>query len=190
MKKEEFHYLWETCVKPNSNWNYLAKQTKTFLLYYDTLKGFDKEILHEAIIRLQDSEEGAKGLPSLGNFLDYCRWVQDDRKQGKRPNQDKYCPCCDNSGWRYIKIKGEVFVTSCDCRKGGGVKECKNGDYCNLSDPSICPMGARFYQGIQSQKIERLQQDPDYKLGKEMLRGFGLKKLEDIAKKIAEELPF
>lgn len=110
MTKSEFEFIWTTKVAANGNWGFGATDLDTIKLYRDKLIGFKKEILSDALDRLMDSEEGrAKGLPLVGTFLCFCRWVAGEGK----PPKTEICPCCCGDGW--ISLPGLNTSTPCDC---------------------------------------------------------------------------
>lgn len=110
MTKEEFKYIWVNKIATNAPWNYNAKEKGTRLLYLEKLIKFKKEVFSEAVDRLLDSEEGRrKTLPSVGTFLQFCRWVA---QEGPAPKTE-ICPCCCGESW--IRDNDLDKVVPCDC---------------------------------------------------------------------------
>jgi hypothetical protein len=107
MTNEQFKYIWITKIVANGPWGISASDEHTAKLYRDKLSKYDKNVLSDAVDRMLVDETGK--LPSVGKFIEYCRWVKGERGN---PNP-KLCPCCQNTGWIYLKEKNTTI--RCDC---------------------------------------------------------------------------
>lgn len=158
MTSEQFKYIWKTKVTANAPWYPSASNQDTAKLYRSKLSKYSKEILSRAVDKLLVDETDR--LPSVGKFLEYCRWMLGEVDS---PRKRVLCPCCRNTGWIFLKDMNTS--TPCDCQDApeerkisvryGMDKKCETGEcwpggatfiHSKKFNLDGCPKGAEHYQ--------------------------------------------
>lgn len=167
MTKEQFKYIWNTKIKANGPWRLGALKENTARLYRDKLSKYDKDVLSKAVDKLLVDETGY--LPTVGKFIEYCRWVLGEIPNPKPRN---LCPCCRNTKWIYLKERDASVP--CDCNKASNIptisqreeenKKCEIGD-CSPGGVTFehtkklklgeCPKGPKHYEKYLKKSMER-----------------------------------
>lgn len=105
----------------------------------------------------------------------------------------KYCPCCSGDGWIHFESDGKAH----ECEHGAPPSEepCNNFN-CQPRKDSPCPMGIPHYNAKKVESMNRIKEDPNYKLGLTFLKKGGemaesmAQQVCDIPEPDEEKIPF